>query len=227
MATGTASWRNEAPPDEEYVRMRWEQLVQPYADSSRAAAGCLAEIMQAYGHKSRHYHNLRHVASLLKLSDQYGSLLQDSTVVDFAIFYHDIIYKVPGSGNEHKSAVLAAKRLQYMAVPAAVAEQVRLFIEATATHDVVTVQHPGDLAYFLDFDMSVLGAPWNDYEAYLKGVRKEYKWYPGMVYKPGRRKFLATTLAKQHIFFTDAFQQMFEAPARANMQRELSGGLSQ
>ena len=77
------------------------------------AGNCLQEIVKAYSGKSRYYHNLDHIAALLRMS-------ASNEVINLAIFYHDIVYKVPALDNEHKSAFLAAERLPLLAVPAAV-----------------------------------------------------------------------------------------------------------
>ena len=142
-------------------------------------------------------------------------------VVDFAIFYHNIIYRVPASDNEHRSALVAAGRLPLLSVPTPVIEEVCLFIEATKTHELAAVSNVEDLKLFLDFDLAILAADWPVYEAYLNNIRKEYKFYPDMLYYPGRKKFLKTMLAKAHIYHTEIFRSSHEARARQNMQREL------
>jgi predicted metal-dependent HD superfamily phosphohydrolase len=211
----------QMPDHSTYLPEQWWRVSLQYSVDRDVAAKCLDEIVRAYTRKNRHYHNLHHVAALLRLSDQYAAQLQDKTVVDFAIFYHDIVYNVPGSDNEHKSALLAAKRLKELLAPPDIIKEVSLFIEATKHHDLFDVRHTGDLRYFLDFDMSILAAPWEEYEVYIKSIRKEYKWYPDMVYNPGRKQFLMSTLAKPNIFHTEAFRQTHEARARENMQKEL------
>jgi predicted metal-dependent HD superfamily phosphohydrolase len=189
--------------------------------SADAAASCLQEIIAQYSRRGRHYHTLLHIEQLLQLSHQYAHELEDTTVVDLAIFYHDIVYKVPGSDNERKSARLAEKRLRQLLLPETVIAEVALFIEATKTHEPVETAHFRDLCYFLDFDMSTLAADWSEYSIYIKNIRAEYMFYPDLLYNPGRAGFLKQTLAKEHFFHTEAFR-FLEPKARQNMERELS-----
>jgi len=203
----------------ELLTKRWIALATRF--SSKSAIKFLDEIVHAYSRSKRHYHNTDHITALLELSYQYEHKLVSKAVVDFAIYYHDIVYKVPGSDNEHKSAVLAASRLKQMQVPDEMIGEVCAFIEATKSHDLVQVHNKTDLEYFLDFDMSILGAEWGDYLTYISRIRKEYALYPDLVYNPARKKFLNSTLNKPQIFLTEEFKERFEDNARRNMEREL------
>jgi predicted metal-dependent HD superfamily phosphohydrolase len=209
------------PEVNEYVMSRWRNLALQHIRDEDLIAEYWAEINKAYSGSKRHYHNLQHIAALLKLSDNYSGELADKNVVDFAIFYHDYVYQVPGPQNEHKSALFAGLRLAQLHVPAEIIEQVTLYIEATKTHEPVRVTHPSDLWYFLDFDMAILGAPWEEYAVYLADIRKEYKWYPDVLYYPGRKSFLKQTLEKEHFYHTEVFRMELEKRARENMKREL------
>jgi predicted metal-dependent HD superfamily phosphohydrolase len=146
----------------------------------------------------------------------------DRDVVTFAVFYHDIIYNVLRKDNEPRSAQLAVKRLQALKVPPEKIEQVKLYIEATQTHAVTAaVTHIGDLQLFLDFDMSILAADWEAYEAYTRQVRKEYRIYPDKLYYPGRKQFLQHCLQVEYIFLTPTFRERYEGVARKNIIWEL------
>ncbi len=143
-------------------------------------------------------------------------------MVLFSIFYHDIIYNVLRKDNELRSAALAVKRLALLQVPVVQREAVKVFIEATQTHKIPDKGvNQSDLAFFLDFDIAILGTFWEQYETYTRQVRKEYRVYPDMLYKPGRKKFLQSTLQADHLFHTHLFRTAFEAQARANMEKEL------
>lgn len=148
--------------------------------------------------------------------------LQDKDLVDFAIFYHDIIYNVLRKDNEARSALLAVKRLKELGLSPQQTETVKGYIEATQTHTIPAgIQNPADLSLFLDFDMSILAADWELYLAYTQQVRKEYRVYPDALYKPGRRQFLEKCLQSPAIFHTPLFKAQYEATARANMEKEL------
>ena len=204
------------------VKYRWNELIQQYCRDTSLTDRFFEEIEKKYTARSRYYHNLQHIAALLQLCEQYTDRLTDKYVVELAVFYHDIIYNVLRKDNEPRSALLAIKRLYAVGVPEDKITQVKLFIEATQTHSITgTVVNTHDLQLFLDFDMSILGAGWNDYLEYTKQVRREYRVYPDKLYIPGRTKFLEHCLQTQHIFQTPEFRETYEAAARANMLNEL------
>jgi predicted metal-dependent HD superfamily phosphohydrolase len=204
------------------IRNVWEQLADRYCSDAALIDGFFNEIERKYSTTRRHYHNLQHLQALLAFCETYADQLKDPDVVAFSVFYHDIIYYVLRKDNEPRSARLAVKRLQALAVPPEKIEQVKLYIEATQTHAITAaVTHTGDLQLFLDFDMSILGAHWAAYEAYTQQVRREYRIYPDNIYYPGRKQFLQHCLQAEHIFQTAVFRDQYEAKARANMAREL------
>ncbi|WP_207510716.1 HD domain-containing protein [Longitalea luteola] len=213
--------RNQQLQDK--VRTVWDQLTAQYGKDSELGDRFFQEILRKYTTSRRHYHNLQHIHALLQYSERYAGHLQDREVVVFSIFYHDIIYNVLRKDNEPRSARLAERRLQALKLPPSKIEQVKIYIEATQTHAVTAaVTHLTDLQLFLDFDMSILGADWDDYELYTRQVRREYRIYPDKLYYPGRKHFLQHCLQTEHIFQTAIFREQYEAKARANLNRELA-----
>jgi predicted metal-dependent HD superfamily phosphohydrolase len=212
------------PPDK--LRARWNELTGKYCNDPGLTDRFFSELTRRYTSSRRHYHNLQHIQALLDLCECYAGVLNDRDVVAFAVLYHDIIYNVLRKDNEPRSAGLAVKRLQALQVPPEKITQVKLYIEATQTHAVTeAVTHVSDLQLFLDFDMSILGAQWEAYEAYTHQVRHEYRVYPDKLYYPGRKQFLQHCLQTEYIFQTPAFREQYEARARKNMAREVSSGM--
>lgn len=203
------------------VEQEWIKLATGYCTDENIVAECFKEIHDQYSAAGRYYHTLTHLAQLLELLNQYQKEISQKDILAFAIFYHDIIYSTVSKNNEQKSAVLAAKRLKILEVPASMIEAIYDFIKATETHEVIMSPYADDLALFLDFDMSILGSDWDEYVIYTGNVRKEYSLYPNVLYKKGRKQFLEHTLAKPQIFHTQIFQTKLEARARSNMQREI------
>lgn len=177
----------------------------------------LSEVIRRYNENHRHYHNLTHVTRLLEL---YDDLVQSDPDLLLAIFYHDVIYKPGSSKNEEKSAAFARKSLGRLGVDPNRINHTCEMIMATADH----LNPPADplTRIFLDLDMSILGSPREEYQAYAEGVRKEYSWVPGSVFRKNRRKFLEKIHAAQSIYCTDLFHAKYEAAARANIEWELS-----
>lgn len=202
------------------VKEKWDQLAVKYLKKA-VTERLYTEIEKCYSSADRHYHNLNHIYALLHMSDQFQHRLADKDVVDFAIFYHDIFYNALRKDNEEKSAGLAYTRLEELRIPQVKRESVKIFIEATKKHQLEEVDNKNDLALFLDFDMAILAADWNEYVEYTRQIRKEYHLYPDMLYNPGRKKFLINCLNSKFIFHTSEFQNTCETQARQNMEREL------
>ena len=78
-----------------------------------------------------------------------------------------------------------------------------------------------DNAYLLDLDLSILGTDWEIYNKYTQNIRKEYKIYPDILYKPGRKKVLKHFLERDSLYFTERFKTKFEKQARNNLIQEI------
>lgn len=203
------------------VRTVWDQLAAKYCNDTALTNRFYQEIEKKYTTSRRHYHNLQHIEALLQLCEVYSAQLHDRDVMEFSVFYHDVIYNVLRKDNEPRSAQVAVKRLRALSVPPEKTEQVKLYIEATQTHSITdAVKHITDLQLFLDFDMAILGAEWANYEAYTRQVRREYRIYPDKLYSFGRLQFLQHCLQTEFIFQTEIFRELYEGKARENIKRE-------
>ncbi|MCU0433375.1 MAG: hypothetical protein MUC87_07985 [Bacteroidia bacterium] len=202
----------------EMITLRWNQTIPPNADKSKAKE-FLQNLLHSWNEPQRRYHNLTHLENLLSLSQQYRSHLTHPETVDFAIYYHDAVYKPERNDNEEKSALRAELELPQLGIDARTVSKVAHYIRCTAAHGNADVTD-NDLNFFLDFDLSVLGAPAAVYELYAFQVREEFSIYPDMLYKPGRAKVLEKLLSKP-LYRTALFSGQFEEAARENMRREL------
>ncbi|MFK7972328.1 MAG: hypothetical protein AB8F95_18300, partial [Bacteroidia bacterium] len=176
------------------------------------------EITESYNQKGRHYHDLKHLENLLAELEACRSFIQDWNAVLFVLIYHDIVYKATRSDNEAQSAVIAQERLQSFGVGKEMTDKVCDYILATKSHD---THQDMDCNLFTDADLSILGKGWEDYERYTQQVRQEYKIFPDLLYKPGRKKVLRHFLAMPRIYKTDFFFERYEDKARTNLEREL------
>lgn len=200
----------------------WLNLIVPYYQSADKAGELFEEIVTSYSEKSRYYHTCEHLKDLFKLSVEYGHRLENVEVVRFAIFYHDIVYKSSRSDNEIKSAALAKSRLGELNVFDDQIETIEKFILSTKRHQPLECSFPNDLLYFLDFDLSILGASSEVYDRYAKAIRMEYNQFPDFLYKPGRKKVLKRLLEKPFIYRTSDFKTKYEAQAKKNLHNELT-----
>lgn len=92
-------------------------------------------------------------------------------------------------------------------------------VRATQRHE--WLDGDTDTALFLDLDLSVLAAPADVYDRYAEQIAQEYAWVPDALYRQGRAQVLASFLQRDHIYFTPSLRLLWEAAARANLQREV------
>ena len=174
----------------------------------------------AYQAPTRHYHTLQHIENLLNRLE--AADLQDPVVVQLAVWFHDVVYNALKSDNEARSAAEALAFLQDSTLEPARQQRVAFLINRTADHTQPQPPDDADLLYFLDADLSILGAPEADYQAYARQIRQEYRLVPDLLYRPGRRKVLANMLAAPELFRTPAMRAELDAAARRNLAAELA-----
>ncbi|MGL5888486.1 MAG: HD domain-containing protein [Bacteroidia bacterium] len=201
----------------ELIYRRWNELTATV--NSAVSEKYIAALLKSWNEPQRHYHNLSHLVKLLELSAEYRSHLQSPETVDFAIFYHDAVYKPERSNNEEKSALRAETEMAEMEISPAIISEVAVYIRATSAHGNPPSDN-NDLNFFLDFDLSVLGAEPAVYDLYAFQVREEFSIYPDQLYKPGRKKVLQS-LSEKPVYRTQIFSTRFEEAARANLLREI------
>lgn len=206
---------------------RWHALTTPLLPDAARREAVFQELAAAYGAPERHYHTLHHLSTLLNRLETVP--LRDAVVVQLAVWFHDVVYSSLRSDNEAKSAALALAFLRETSLEPARQQRVAFLIERTADHTQPQPPDDLDLLYFLDADLSILGAPEADYWAYARQVRREYRLVPDLLYRPGRRKVLAKMLAAPELFRTPEMRAELDAAARHNLAAEIAawdtGGL--
>jgi predicted metal-dependent HD superfamily phosphohydrolase len=183
-----------------------------------------AELVAAYTAPGRHYHDLRHIEALNALAAACADDIADRDAVEAAIWFHDAVYDTRREDNEERSAVLAEERLAGTASAERIA-RIATMIRATAGHvgpDYSGTAAAQDCAVFLDMDLSILGSPEADFDAYEAAVRREYDWVTDEQWRQGRRAVLARFLARPAIYATARFKASHEAAARENLKRAIA-----
>lgn len=168
----------------------------------------------------RRYHGLQHLGFLFAEIEAQADQISDLPRLTYAAWFHDAIYKSWRGDNEQRSADWAQAALVDMGATSDLASRVHSLILATADH--AGGGTDADDALFLDMDCAILGADPDAYDQYARQVRAEHLWAPPQSYKKGRAAFLTRQLQRERLFHTAAYQDRFEAQARANMQRELA-----
>lgn len=209
------------PTDLALLAARWNELTDTVQAPPAVRKAVFAQIVRAYEGDGRHYHGVAHIAGLLALSAEHAPRLVDRDTVDLAIVFHDVVYSASSTDNEEESARLAQKTMAELGFPAPIAEKVAAYVIATKHGAEPRNPAETDLAHFLDFDLSILGAEREAYAAYAAAIRREYTIYPDPIYRPGRAGVLRKLLAQPRIFGTGIGYGLWEAPARDNMMWEI------
>ncbi|KAJ3019309.1 UNVERIFIED_CONTAM: hypothetical protein HDU68_010725 [Siphonaria sp. JEL0065] len=164
-------------------------------------------IERAYQEPQRSYHTSTHIELVILL----------------ATCFHDIVYDPKAKDNERKSADLFlsfASEAGVDLVPTDDVVIIEQLILATIKHEPI----PPDSSicrFFLDLDLSILAASWEDYCEYAKGIRVEYCIFSDAEFKTGRASVLERFLQRETLYFTPGLKEKWEALARENISREL------
>jgi predicted metal-dependent HD superfamily phosphohydrolase len=194
------------------------EAVSRYSNDTALAGKLWDEIEKSYTAKKRYYHNQSHLENLFKELESVKEFIKDWDCIIFSIAYHDIVYNTLQKDNEEQSATRAEQQLVRIGFPS---ERIRKCIRQILATKGHAVSNDQDTNFFTDADLSILGAPSEVYEVYCKNIRKEYSYYPDLVYKPGRKKVLQHFLSMEKIFKTDRFFTKYEGQARKNLSAEL------
>lgn len=172
------------------------------------------DLLVRYAEEGRHYHNLSHIAKMLAWLDAAGA---GTPEMELAVWFHDCVYETSGRDNEAASAVHFERTMGCFLDAPAVSTVVRLIL-ATDFRRPRTGQP--DEALLIDIDFSILGSPWEEYDAYRAAVRREYAAVSDTDFIPGRSAVLRHFLTSR--IFTTEFFAPLEQSARNNIQRELA-----
>jgi predicted metal-dependent HD superfamily phosphohydrolase len=192
-----------------------------------------AALQHAYATPPRQYHDLGHVAEVLRHYRDVaaGPGWAQPREVWLAVLYHDAVYRAGRRDNEALSAAMAREHVDcWLSQGGVDATRVARLIELTARHgtfapgDFDADTAPDDVRHFLDCDMAILGADAAVFDAYDAGIGQEYRGHvPGPLFRLNRRRFLKHLLARERIFLSDWFHQRYDAAARGNLRRVLQG----
>ena len=206
--------------ERETLQLAWLRLLGGFQVAADAARQGFDELAAAYDEPGRFYHNLDHLADVLRTIDDLADLAWDVAAVRLAAWYHDAVYDPRALDNEERSAALAQTRCESWGLPRETIDTARQLILATKTHPFVPEDR--DEAVLLDADLAIFGAGQERYNAYARAIRQEYQWVPEEDYRRGRLRILRSFLQKERIYRLERMQQLHEAAARENLAREIA-----
>lgn len=205
----------------EDLEKRWYALCGFYTKQESLIINSFQAFYRSYQAPGRFYHNFHHLRALFLEKDLKEDLLIAPNEVEFAIWYHDLVYEVTQKDNETQSAQRAKMQLSSLGLKPEPIDRIVTWIEATQKHKVEHSKSSSDLFYFLDFDLSILGGEWPAYLQYINQIRSEYQIYPDAVYRPGRIAVLQSLLDRDWIYHTQVYRNTKEKQARQNIRREI------
>ncbi|MCP4357862.1 MAG: hypothetical protein GY796_07595 [Chloroflexi bacterium] len=199
----------------------WQELVTTVVHllNQTAANHLFDDVVVRYGEDGRYYHTLQHIQQMLTDVAPLKCEVENWTAVQYAIWFHDVVY-VPGANdNEERSAAYTCDALDKMGI-CQFTDQVEGMILATKLQ-AAAVTDP-DTQILLDADLATLGSPPHKYRQYAQAIRHEFTFVPLPDYCQGRIKILSQFLQRPQIYYTERFYDKYESQARKNLLHEIS-----
>jgi predicted metal-dependent HD superfamily phosphohydrolase len=172
------------------------------------------DLLLRYSEAHRFYHTLDHIGRMLGWLD---STSAGNTSIEFAIWYHDVVYDPRSAQNELLSAEFFRSGMGSHIPPTLASDISRLIL---ATDHRKNPSQADDESLLVDIDLSILGENADVYDRYSRDIRREYEHVPEAAYAEGRRAVLSRFLERP-IFTTGPFLTL-EAVARDNILREIA-----
>lgn len=209
-----------SPENQGWLRAKWQALVTSVNAQPATSDAVWDELIRHYSEPHRAYHNLSHIMTLLRHAETHRHQISRLETVEFAIWFHDVIYDTHLKDNERRSAEWARRAMIAMQLDEHHIPPVMECIAATERHE-ITSPRIVDLPLFLDFDLVILGAKEAIYKEYSEVIRAEYSWMPLDEYRLRRGQFLTRFLERPSLFFTSIMADGHEHQARMNLESEL------
>lgn len=191
---------------------RWEEKL-----PGRQALG--RELVRRYGAVMRVYHDVRHLAGVLRAVDLLVGEAADPLLVELGAWFHDAVYDVRSADNEEASAALAVASLPAYDFTDDQTAEVGRLVRLTRDHVVEAADFNG--AVLCDSDLAILGSNAARYDHYAELVRVEFQHVADEEFRRARVDVLRRLLDHRPLFRTAAGRERWEAQARANLGREL------
>ena len=179
------------------------------------------EIETHYLEPHRYYHTTAHIVFCLdeldkvfsKFSPSEAVLQQDA--VELSIWFHDIVFEIPGVNNEQKSAEYFLE-VSDGRLCNDLRNRVHDAIIAT-THKSTPDSFESQLT--VDIDLAGLAQSWPEFFVDSRNVRTEFSHLSDKEFNVGQGKFMKSLLDRASIYSTEYFLSSHEATARQNVAR--------
>lgn len=204
----------------------WHRCVSTVGD---AAARLL---FQAYREPHRRYHTLSHIAAMLRDFDARARPWTHPRAVQWAVWFHDAVYKTGAEDYPDNEPASARLMLRVLERPEGRDDTswngdldlARRLVLATrghrATREEFAPEELDDAHGFLDLDLAILAAPWEQVRTFDAAIRQEFSGYDDTRFAQGRVQALRA-LGEGRIFH-GADMERSEQAARDNLARLLA-----
>lgn len=193
---------------------RWQALAGSLGVNNQAGAGVLRLLLDSYQQYFRHYHGLAHLSDCFRQLDKIKPRLLQPELVEYSLWFHDIVCVPGAAGNEFLSAAAARQAAAELGLPARFGRQaVRLILPT----DHRQAAGSRDGAYLADIDLAVLGRAEAGFFAYERQIRTEYGYLSDADYCQGRQQVIQQLLKREAIYQTPFFRERYEQAARRNL----------
>ncbi len=172
-------------------------------------------VAERYSEPHRRYHTPEHIKHCLRQFDLAADLMDNPDTVEMSIWFHDVIYDVPTTDNELRSAELF-RALARDGFDSAFSQTVYDMILIT-THQKPPTRT--DDKYMVDVDLSSFGLPWEAFKRDSENVRDEFSARSDKEFYSGHIKFMQSLTDRAEFFATEFFREKYEASARDNVDR--------
>lgn len=177
------------------------------------------QLSASYKQVTRHYHTLKHIEDCLNVFKEVSATCPNPNAVEYAIWYHDIVYEPMGHDNEALSTHRAHFDAGRIKADQSLVKHIERLIMATQ-HKVPPVED--DEKCICDCDLAILGADDASFAHYEEGIRKEYPSIPEIVFREERIKILERFLKRDRIFHTALLFDKYEKKARINLEKSIA-----
>ncbi len=201
------------------LKSQWQLLFEHSAGDRREERKVLRNLIDAYSQAHRFYHGLSHVKHILGVISPFQGQAKNYRAIQFAAWFHDVVYHPHAKDNEEKSAEYAAKVLTKLNVCSATIDAVTQMILNTKYHQ--AAPEDIDSQILLDADLAILGADQASYRLYAQGIRREYARLSSAEYRSGRIQVLQKFLKRPRIYYTQPMFAQYETKARHNILLEI------
>ena len=129
--------------DHQHLEKEWNRQCEKWCRDKDFVTSQFTDLVSRYSAKSRHYHSLKHIRSMLTLAKSHRAAIQNWDSVYFAIWFHDAIQGLWVDG-ESASAELCEAFLVRLNVPVNLVALTKDMILATKHH---VAQHNSDILF--------------------------------------------------------------------------------